>query len=524
MPLFAIPLSAAVRRSNISRKYSSDGSSRKRKRKQASSDESSSSDGSDDDDLVAQSTNPLSLTPDEIVQYRLAGLSLNKRLPQEKGYIEFPHRRLPADAKAYKQCKHGKFGGKERRSVTTESGVDSFHSEKDDHEGQDEEATRRFPARGHRLRLQHLSVLTAVVHKCLLEGDIKRATRAFSLLIRTETMGKALDITSTGYWGIGAELLIRSQQQGKSNKFHRVSDSESESDSGSEDLGREEPNENRDNHDLKSKTWGSKQGFELAKSYYETLILQYPYKKQFHNYVSSLDFWPAMAACEIYGIQSERENSLRNHSHRYKHDSSFSSDDDSDPEDHFEDAQENFEDTVSGSPTPSDIRRRARKDNRVNQIWKEKDNIRTTALAASESLAERMDSTMSYPPFDNDLSMLRLRGMLGFYIGDLHAPQRPDELQGDEDDRDHRFVFIQRKADYERGLARRKGIWEDAKKFFEKCMLQGGPDSGTNFDLWLQLTGREESMERVDERLHTDSSLESDDGRSQRDSTIGFDG
>jgi hypothetical protein len=500
MPLFDLPLSAAVRRSGTSRKYSSDGSSRKRKRKHASSESSSSHDDLHNDDLVVQSTNPLSLTPDEIIQYRLAGLSLNKPLPREKGHFDFPHRGLPADAETQKDFKHDDSGRREKGSVASESGVDDVHSE---NEVQDEGSTRQ--PRGYRLRLQHLSVLTAIVHKCLLEGDIKRATRAYSLLIRSEFAGKALDIKSTGYWGIGAELLIRSQEQGKFNKFHRVSDSGSESES--EDLGTEGTNEDRDIPVLRNKTWGSTQGLGLAKSYYETLIVQYPFKKQYHGYVSSLDFWPAMAACEICGIQSVHQTELMNNSHRYNHGSPALSDDDSDPDDHFEDAQENFEGSTSGSPTPN-IRRRARKHNRLNEIWTERDNIRITALSAAESLGQRMDNTMSRIPFDKNVSMLRLRGMLALYIGDLHVSQRPDELDEEDDDRDERFLFLQRKAEHEQGLARKEAIWGGAKKYFEKCRAEGGPY--VDLDLLRQLAGREESVDQDDERSPRESTEELD--------------
>merc|ERR1712093_213285 len=53
--------------------------------------------------------------------------------------------------------------------------------------------------------------------------------------------------------------------------------------------------------------WGSREGLELAKSYYERLILEYPYNRQFQRSVSALDFWPAMVGCEIYGVQEVRQ-------------------------------------------------------------------------------------------------------------------------------------------------------------------------------------------------------------------------
>jgi hypothetical protein len=108
--------------------------------------------------LPDASTNPLSLTPAEIAQYRLAGLELNEDLPGfgPNGVKDFPHRALP-----------------ER-----DADINVSVKEKD--------PTSKGAERGPHLRIQHLSVLTTILHRCLLEGDIPRATRAWSLLLRME--------------------------------------------------------------------------------------------------------------------------------------------------------------------------------------------------------------------------------------------------------------------------------------------------------------------------------------------------
>ncbi|EPE33119.1 hypothetical protein GLAREA_06131 [Glarea lozoyensis ATCC 20868] len=498
MPLFDIPLPAPVRRSITSRKYALDGPSTKRKRNRVSSESSSSDDdlnlSANNDDLLVQSTNPLSLTPDEIAQYRLAGLSLNKQLPQAKGLVDWPHRGFAAEVELHNTQDEGKSGAGEHSGGATRS-VESDSQEKNGDEFHASQSIRT--PHGHRLRLQHLNVLTAVVHKCLLEGDIPRATRAYSLLIRSEPAGKALDLKTTGYWGIGAELLVRSSQQGKSNKFHHIYDSNSDSDL-DDDTERVHNTNTEKDIGAEGKTWGSKQGFELAKSYYETLIIQYPYKKQNHAFVSSLDFWSAMAACEIYGIQAEYRKGFEKLPERYDSESATSSDNDSDREDIFADAHEYIGGSVTGSPTASNSKQRARKYHKMDKIWVQKSNIRVSALSASEALSARMDEIMSRPPFDRDRSMLRLRGMLGLYIGDLNVPVKPVEPPEGDDDRERRFLFLQRKSEYERGVIRKLELWESTRKVFDKCRAEGGPDIDLDNLLQSEIV-EEENLDQIEQ-------------------------
>ncbi|CAG8952397.1 hypothetical protein HYFRA_00001144 [Hymenoscyphus fraxineus] len=459
MTLFTPPLP------DFAHSYLSGNNSRKRKRIRATSDshsdEQSIATYNTNKNVSAASTNPLSLAPDEIAQYRLAGLSLDEELPSQKGLLDWPHRALKSTQNDFfppSRSANAKIKVKGRESIDA--------TEDEDGEQTDRRTVNRSRApHGHHLRLQHLHVLTAIVHRCLLEGDIPRATRAYSLLLRAEVGGHPVDLKSTGYWGIGAELLARSAEQAKSNKFNYISNTDSEPDE--EETNNEVPQFQGDLDD-KEKEWGSKSGRENAKSYYETLIVQYPYKKQYHNYYSSLSFWPAMAACEIYGIQYEQRESLRKLS-RENGDGSDSSEADNGEDEIYEDEHSN----LASSVAPALSKERSRQYRRTEKLWTRKDDIRIAALTASEALASRMDEIMNKPPFDRDVSMLRLRGMIALYIGDLNLPLKPDEI-GQEADRDRRFLFMTRTNAYERGKDKKREHWAKAKLLFEKSAREGG--------------------------------------------------
>jgi hypothetical protein len=311
MPVFALPLAYSSTTQNwqpksnpSSRVRFSSLPTRKRKRHVISQDSSTSEDehlslSSSDDGTTAASTNPLSLTPAEIAQYKLAGLEINEPLPVES-IRDFPHRGLPPHGGTYRP-KRGKAKGKDRaRSLSIDSIEDKDVRDEKDVSDQEEEEPAKRPEQGPRLRLQHLSVLTTILQRCLAEGDMKRATRAWSMLIRMQFSGQAIDLRGSGYWGIGAELLVSSLNSRK-NKFPYNGQLDSDTELQDEVIPQVGSN---------SRRWGTKEGLERAKEYFERLILQHPYKRQYDTSISALDFWPAMVGCEIYGIQYEQQDAL----------------------------------------------------------------------------------------------------------------------------------------------------------------------------------------------------------------------
>jgi hypothetical protein len=474
MPLFALPIvpsskSQHSQPATIRVQFSLP--SRKRKRRSVPdehSSEESSHDSNDGPGLTAASTNPLSLTPAEIAQYKLAGLSLDEELPSVS-VTGFPHRALPAQPRRQRDNK-----GKGKTKDKYDNVLDE--AEKDEVKADEVVADKRqTPERGPMLRLQHLSVLTTILQRCLRDGDIARASRAWAMLIRTQVAGRGIDLRESGYWGIGAELLIRNSAR----RRYSYDGSEEEEENGREvqDTGIDE------------KRWGSAEGLQKAKDYYERLILQHPYKRQFHGSVTALDFWPVMVGCEIYGIQYEQREGLRIISEQEgDDDGSERSGSQSDESEEGAEKVDIGEEAIFIGDQRRKIRRMRR---RAERRWTERDKIRQTALAASEKITARMDDVMSMPPYSDSHNMLRLRGMLALYIGDLSVPDLPLEdeegsgaNEGTEErsrklgrgnqDTERRFLFRQRINDHERGKRKQEQEYERARKLFDRIAREGG--------------------------------------------------
>ncbi|KAH6717271.1 hypothetical protein BKA61DRAFT_320923 [Leptodontidium sp. MPI-SDFR-AT-0119] len=468
MPLFALPLAPSSTTQNADSKTSrvkfSNLPVRKRKRPRAteesSDDENSSLDG---ESAAPAATNPLSLTPLEIAQYQLAGLELDEELPEVKG---FPHRALPQSFGS--KGKRGRVWGRE-----TVEELDIEGEEKEEEGGkEDNEAERK--SRGPWLRNQHLSVLTTILHRCLGEGDIQRASRAWAMLLRMQISGKGVDIRSTGYWEIGAGLLMRSL-----DKKRRYTYENDESDVEEEAVGEDTGVERR---------WGSREGLELVKSYYERLILEFPYNRQFQRSVSALDFWPAMVGCEIYGVQIEQKEGLRKvEKQEEKDDEDDGSGDESLDSDEIEE-----EDPEEDIFTMNQRRKEKVRRKRAEKRWVERDDVRRRALAASEKIAAKLEEVMTIPPYSDSHNLLRLRGMLALYIGDLSVPAMPLD-QDEEDDEEamgrkgqrlggldknieRRFLYRQRVAEHERGQKVKRAERERAAKLFDRIISDGGED------------------------------------------------
>jgi hypothetical protein len=382
----------------------------------------------------------------------------------------FPHRALPAQPR-FQRDRKGKGKAKDKDDAVSDE------AEKDEAKADEIVADNRHPPqRGPMLRLQHLSVLTTILQRCLRDGDIARATRAWEMLIRTQVAGRGIDLRESGYWAIGAELLIRN-----SARTSRYSYNDSDSD---EENGRE-----IQDTEIDQKRWGSAEGLQKAKDYYERLILQHPYKRQFHGTVTALDFWPVMVSCEIYGIQYGQREGLRIISKQEGDDDgeekSGSQSDESEGDAEEVDIREDTRFIWEQKRKVRRIRRRA------ERRWTERDEIRQTALAASEKITARMDDVMSMPPYSDSHNMLRLRGMLALYIGDLSVPDLPIEDEEGSDaneetaeisrklgrgnqDTERRFLFRQRINDHERGKRKQEKEHEMARKLFERIAREGG--------------------------------------------------
>ncbi|KAH0548223.1 hypothetical protein GP486_008066 [Trichoglossum hirsutum] len=291
-----------------------------------------------------------------------------------------------------------------------------------------------------KLRLHHLSVLTTIFHRCVLDGDFLRAGRAWGMILRAEFGGKSVHLRKEGRWGIGAEILLRrdteiSMLEGTAGQ--EDGGESSSSSSSSRRRGRRRPEH--------LGAWFTRQGFEKAKEYYERLALQYQFRKWASHSVSSLDFYPALFSTWIYLVQAEYKASQRGDGGQPEVSSL--------PQD----------DHLSGSePTPSPNRQDSSK-----LRASEKERLRKKVLKEAEDIAERMDELMRSPPYSDSLHLWCLRGMVSLWISDICMAPLPTtdgstDITGES-------TWRSRRRDYEQGLRRRKEEIRAAKAAFGKA-------------------------------------------------------
>ena len=212
------------------------------------------------------------------------------------------------------------------------------------------------------LRRRHLDNVTAILHKCMLKGDWDRAHRAWGLLIRTEISGRGIDIRRHGRWSIGAELLMRrGARPNLSQHPNELHESSIENDSPFTD-----------------------EGFKLARSYYERLILQYPHTQHTHHTLNASAIYPALFNIWIYSVQDR--------SKRAKHT-----------------LETQRRGSVESASSTGSLRKETRK------------HIRDRELEDATAIATRMDELILSPPYDTDTTLLHMRAMVALWLADLHV-------------------------------------------------------------------------------------------------------
>ncbi|KAL1960954.1 hypothetical protein VTO42DRAFT_4842 [Malbranchea cinnamomea] len=386
---------------------------RKRRRKARSDDEESSDDGSGDETELssdhddgegstpARSSSVL-LTPDDAHQYRIAGHSMNSELPGGK----FPHGIAPADT------------GRRKTSAQIEAELSGLNP-----------PVFIPDAKRNHLHLRHLAVLTTILHRCLMEGDYLRAGRAWGLLLRDNFGGHPIDVRTEGRWGIGAEILLWSDQ----NSLPATDSNEVE------------------NPASRNRRWFSRQGFEKAKAYYERLILQYPFRKTAPHALSPLHFYPAMFGLWIATVQEESKTAR-------EADPGTLSDDEPNYSE-MEDANSNL------SYQDQEELRRARMTLKA----------RSKELAEAQQIATQMDELLVSFPFSDSYELLRLRGMVSLWIADLHVSSvvTDDDNRVSDEYGDISMEETETDLEKSRALERKAVELEKAQAFFEKANARG---------------------------------------------------
>ena len=210
------------------------------------------------------------------------------------------------------------------------------------------------------LRQQHYTVLTCVLHRCLLKNDHIRASRAWAMLLRLEVHGHPLDFRAQERWGIGAELLLHSNSN--------------------------------DDAQLNLKN------LMRARDYYERLILQYPYRKYSPDTVSSLTFYPVMFGIWIYSIQLRYKITGRESVHSSKHDGN--------PETSYRHVDEDADSSAPNARTTVQI------------------EARRIAVEQANEAVKKLGELVISPPYSDHSGLWKIQGMLYLWLSQLFDQNR----------------------------------------------------------------------------------------------------
>ncbi|KAI1209874.1 uncharacterized protein F4807DRAFT_424719 [Annulohypoxylon truncatum] len=406
--------------------------------------------------LPSDSINPLSHPPDTLRQFAVAGLLPEEEVPS-KLHPLFPHKPLPSIGKGRRQ------GARHDSVISTASGVES-----EDDRGAAKPQDKGTSVRQLTERLRHVSTMTAILHRCLSDGDIARAKRAFGLLIQS----KFVDIRLGGLWAVGSEILMRDGEADEQQSRQPPPPSSPQE---------QQQAVNEEEQDV-TRRWGSAANIDKVRTYFENLIQQHPHDQHRPHLTSALDFWPALFGAEIYNLDAEFRRARRRLEDSFS--SSFS-------EDSFME-EDGFDADVSmdvdmDTDEASETHRRHRHDDdgggagRDRVRWAARDELRSETQGAAERIARQMDATMENAPYASHRGLLWLRANLALFVGDLHIPSRllddggrAEEGEGEEALRARAETIEERGA-----LDRRREEQERARTMFRKIL-----DGGGELDRW----------------------------------------
>lgn len=353
--------------------------------------------------LPPEAINPLSHPPNLLKQFRVAGLPETEHIPSVP---DFPHRPLPQYSDLKRSAYDSDDDYDEGEDISeldgrtdSETGLDPETGTESEAERERREATKdreraasrlRGEARYRRARDRNIGVLVGILRRCVAESDMVRAKRAFGLLVRADIDGRRVGLRREGFWGLGAEILMRNGE-----------------------MAAEE-----DGAHLKKRRWGSVTNMVLVRRYFEDLVQLHPYNRLHPDSLSALEFQPVLFTYEVYNVQVELEMAL-------------------------EKAEEDDEEDGSGDMGDGD---------RGERLKETRDGLRIGALKAMRAVASRMDELMLNIPYSESVEMLRLRGKVALYMGNLALPAPPrsdeEEHEGSE----------QQKMENDRALAMFKRI------------------------------------------------------------------
>jgi hypothetical protein len=287
------------------------------------------------------------------------------------------------------------------------------------------------------LKRRHLDNITTILHRCMLNGDWERASRAWGLLARTEIGGLGIDVRQHGRWGIGAEILMR-REKGKVSEQSAAARRSSESDASSlHDEGSDSPT-NRPAHRF------ADEGFKLAREYYERLVLQYPHTPHTQHTINAKVFYPALFNIWVYEVQARYQH-LRSEASRARRSSSHSI---------VSDDADEHADTAS-------------------------QDLASREIVDATPIVERLDELLISPPYDVSEPLLRLRGMMGLWLSDLYRSLATAHRKNSDADsfspgyRNEYEVRVATARNFEKASTERRR----AKELLAKIEATGGHES-----------------------------------------------
>lgn len=416
--------------------------------------------------LPDDTINPLSHSENTIKQLRTAGLTADDLLPSS--YIPgFPHRPIrPSHQQQYQADDGDDHEDKDDRDDDDGSGSGS------DEAGADSARKARQRQRFRDAQEKQLGFLTNMILRALEEGDIPRAKRAFGLVRRSQVRGRPVDLRKNALWSLGAEILMRDGEVRSKSVLpgeepgllarvgrEREGPAQEEEEGGAD--------EGRGGTPAAKKTmtrrWGSTANMPRLRAYLDSLVRQYPYNRLHPDSISDLDFHPVLFSCEFYDAWAEHRLALE----RLAEASESWSDGDL-PE---VDMQDYYNNDHDDSDARADDGRYGREENltgRERRLRQAKAELGLRALAAMRDVAARMDGLMENAPYSRSAELLRLRGMVALYIGDLSVPPSP------------------RTADEDEEGSRVRGLEQDKARAFFARMVKSGGQSDACTERWLR--------------------------------------
>jgi hypothetical protein len=305
------------------------------------------------------------------------------------------------------------------------------------------------------LKKTHLNVLSAVMHRCLLDGDYDRAGRAWGMLLRTQVAGgRPVDPRNHERWGIGAELLLRRKPEVPQN---------------------DNPGQLPDQQTLGQDMF-SEDGFQRAREYYERLVIQYPYRKLNENAVDERHFYPTMFSLWIFEVCEKSRRSRRSIQSTIQ-----------EPRSRSRSASMSVDSVQGQNP---------------DKLCAHEDTTKVEELARATEIAERLDQLVASPPFDKQASLLQIRGDVSLWISALMMGNTDEEDDWDMDQTDQSLednsVIA---AEQLTRLTNCNRELEKAEQFFERAEANGAPRRAAtmaSIDINLKELARQSAKLRVD--------------------------